>query len=242
MPTRPPFLAVVAERVAEVERHVWGCLEQRLRPLWAFDGPPSDSGYTPLFHYVKRMTPAVFAGLGDCRPFFEEMFGLPSGSLVPHHKEPNEEAGGLAERLLDFTMRSWEPAIERLDFEPLAVPKPYGIALAAESEWGKYNSPETTFRMVLDDFLKLLDVQAPVKVVVYGCFLDSERGNAESVRARFEYVLRTLSGYTPGEVWLFAGFPWWGNDTWAVRVHVARAGSDGLRVTVPEWWPGPDEG
>jgi hypothetical protein len=181
------------------------------------------------------MTSAVLVALGDSRPFFEGLFGLTPGSLTCHHHNPAEAEGSFAERLLDFTMRCWQPDIDRLDFELPPAPRPFGIVLAAESEWGHSGNRKVNFRKVVDDFLKLLDVQAPVKAMVYGCYLGDEPGNAESQRDRFEYVLRTLGGHTPGEVWLFAGFPWRGDDTWAAQVHVCRIGPDGLRVVRPEW-------
>lgn len=61
------------------------------------------------------------------------------------------KGGGNGEFLCDYTFRTVD----------------YRVLLALESEWGTFSSPKQTFDKVMYDFIKIINMAAPVKVMVY---------------------------------------------------------------------------
>ncbi len=106
------------------------------------------------------------------------------------------------EYLLDFSYGSYPVAFTLKN--PVKKGVDYRLFVACESEWGVEDSPARNYTMVLDDFCKLLDVRAQVKVMVFGY---NEEG-LEGLHSAFEALLDSRKVELSGETWLFLGVPW----------------------------------
>jgi hypothetical protein len=184
---------------------IWECLQKRLRPL-------GDQKATAPW------TAAVMKGLVDTKDALARTCGIPAGSLHCFHH--CRDAGGAGEYMLDF---AWTTLPDGFSFPPGPKPQaPYEILLAAESEWGKARSPSATYRAVLDDFCKLVDIKARTKVMVYGCHIGVGKSpDAGDIRDGFQRVLANHRNYDPQEEWLFVGIPW--DAAWEPQVHAVDA-------------------
>jgi hypothetical protein len=106
------------------------------------------------------------------------------------------------EYLLDFSYGSYPPAFNTK--MPVKKGVGYRLFVACESEWGIEGNHEGTYTMVLDDFCKLLDVRAQVKVMVFGY----DEAGLEALRSGFEALLDSRKAELAGETWFFLGVPW----------------------------------
>jgi hypothetical protein len=63
-----------------------------------------------------------------------------------------------------------------------AMERPCRMKLALESEWGKPQSPGTTFSMVLTDDCKLAVLRSPVKVMIFSSYANEDDQIAAAIR------------------------------------------------------------
>ncbi len=142
---------------------------------------------------TKTWTTAIMKGLTNCKKLFESQ---------KHLHVWHKTHGG--EYMLDFTLSAWPgefgnfPAVQGWVNDN----KRFGIVVAAESEMGSYYSSSRNFRLVMDDFCKLVDVQAQYKVMVYGCH------DGDDLEKAFAQVLDNRLFPNPeADNWLFVGLP-----------------------------------
>jgi len=154
-------------------------------------------------------TSAVYQALAiDCRTEFAELVGCTAQDLNAPI-EPRSGAGGV-----DF---SW---VKKGHPEKLLV---------AESEWGKQRSSGGNRVEVVRDLQKLVDSNAPWRVMVYGF-------HAETVDA-LDRELQTMaeSSLTPA-TFVFVGVSWQGGPVETLRawtVKSNRAGGPWVRRNLP---------
>jgi hypothetical protein len=78
-----------------------------------------------------------------------------------------------------------------------------------ESEQGVWNNLKRTYGLVMEDFIKLLDVRARIKLMVYRVPKRDFEEAFTVLQRGFAQVLRVHRWYDPAERWLFIGIPWY---------------------------------
>lgn len=82
---------------------------------------------------------------------------------------------------------------------------PHRIELACESEWvSGYQSADDFLLNLLDDFAKLTDLKAPLKLFIFS-YLNGPDANFEAV---CQLCNRQATPIAPGEQYLLLGWPW----------------------------------
>jgi hypothetical protein len=100
-----------------------------------------------------------------------------------------------------------------------------GMITACESEVGDWKNVANAVRRILCDFAKLVDLNAPFKVMAYRVPVGREAATYDSLGASFENILKRAIGVRANEFWLFIGVPWTAT-TWPgiakvdARVHI----------------------
>ena len=103
---------------------------------------------------------------------------------------------------------SW---VQSLRKEPQTVSR--GLVLACESEWGEgpfgaRATPETHVSSVLDDFAKLVDLRAPLKVMFFGFLTDTQNGIA-GFKDIATLCGKVAAPVEPTERYLLFGWPYY---------------------------------
>ncbi len=166
-------------------------------------------------------TTAVKAGLRAAKSDLANAFDVPLAQMTCFHNDPRVGADERHEYLVDFCWTTWPT-----DYDSLARPHRYQVLLAAESEWGEPGSVAKHRDMVLDDFCKLVDIRARMKVLVYGL-----RASAP-LHDEFEVILKNAER-DDREHWLFVGLPEMPRaGRWPHYVRVVRRDGSLIR---PNW-------
>jgi hypothetical protein len=217
------------------EQSFWSLFETRFRPWWdesAYDTQKNKADfkkYGPL--YID--TPACTDDVGEVFDQFgraiEERCSLPTGSIHSHRHRRNVSRNPYPESNLDFTLRLHSATL-------LGGCVPSGIIAAGESEWGTYGNLSSNYDKVRFDFLKLVETQAPIKVLIYGCHFPphDHRSDTASLLGMFRDELIEEGKYRNGEAWLFIGISW-GPGLWNPQVNVVQRCSGQLRIVQAEW-------
>ena len=217
------------------EQAFYQVFEEHFRPWWNDESMYEDSEKAyirkngPLCHAAPACTEDVGAVFDEFGQFLMQRCNLPSGSIRSHRKRiasPNP----YPERELDYSLRLTPPTL--LDGRL----QPGGIVAAGESEWGKYGNFPENYRLVREDFLKLVAATSPLKVLIYGCHYPPHyhRSDIPSLLDLFRGELFRGGKYKRGEVWLFVGISW-GPGRWHPQVHVIRRRSGQLQLDRTEW-------
>jgi hypothetical protein len=110
--------------------------------------------------------------------------------------------------MLDFTWTTYPDNRKFYHEKRFEWPKTeYEVLLAAESERGNSRRLDDTYRMVLYDFVKLIDIKARVKVMVYRVPKRQKEQAFHDLHGGFTEILRRHRGYDRNEQWLFVGIP-----------------------------------
>ncbi len=199
-----------------------------------------DTALRKCRHGTQRPTDAwtreVMRCLVESRDDVAVAFDVEPRSMWACHQVVGVTSDWPAERLVDFAW-SGSPTFAFDSIASADTHPGFGLLLAAESEWGRYDSSTKCFRMVMDDFMKLVDVRAPVKVMVYGYQARPRAGgrSRDDFAAAFSAVLRQrerFGDHRGDERWLFYGLPWKVTD-WDPFVHVAAPDDVGVLRRIP---------
>src|SRR5262249_13918282 len=146
-------------------------------------------------------TRMVFSGLDSCRDALATRFRLKPDALNAFRSQ-NTPIGRIVQYMLDFTWTTYPD--NRKFYREKRSEWPtvkYEVLLAAESERGNERNLDSTYRMVLEDFVKLIDVKARVKVMVYRFRQSNRQQWLQDIQHGFENILRRHRGYDPSETW-----------------------------------------
>jgi HTH-type transcriptional regulator/antitoxin MqsA len=160
-------------------------------------------------------TQMVFCGLEDCRDALATHFQLEPEALNAF-RSMKTPIGRIVQYMLDFTWTTYPDNRKFYHEKRFEWPTvKYEILLAAESERGNERSLDDAYRKALEDFVKLIDIKARIKVMVYRVRKSGQRQWMKDLQDGFENILRRHRGYDASERWLFVGIPW--HRDWEVR-------------------------
>lgn len=211
------FHSFPTELIPQVEQAVYRKIEDKLQAL-------CNAGNDD----TTTWTSSVYQGLDDSRSYFEDLFQLSAGTLKSYGNRFENP-----ERLFDYTLRLWPEALLCSKTAIPTTPSRIGLILACESEWGNWKNEKLTCSKVMNDFWKLFDVKAAMKVLVYGCHIHSHPYDAKRLLDRFNHAINSATSIC-GEAWLFIGISPW-EKVWNPQVHVLRSSQTSSVLSVPEW-------
>lgn len=212
-------------------REIWRSLRTRLEPAW--HGRPESLDRSVLCQSSPVLTSEVYQGLEDSTDKLRRAFRIPNGVLCCYGKRSLRPVG-LSEQNVDFSCRLIpQGLLEDSDVYDLS-PSTYRLLLAAESEWGKYRNRKENLRLVLQDFCKLVDIRACIKVMVYGCHVKTHPFDSTRIVERFQSILGPGGGYHSDEKWLFVGIPW-DPGRWNPQLHLVAIRGSFVRLKTPAW-------
>jgi hypothetical protein len=188
---------------------------------------------------TREFTTAIGRGIGRMGPTLAANFQIPEPSL---RLFCTDAAKSNSEYIADFCWTTYpaDRCFEQADLRGCSD-TPYEIILAAESEQGIYGNLPRTYRAVLYDFVKLLDVKSRVKIMVYRVPHNNVETGFERLRDAFTEILRRHRWFSRDESWLFIGHPWaqggFEDPRTHARVYCVEETQNGRTLEVPHWAP-----
>lgn len=176
----------------------------------------------------------ITKGLYASRDHVAAHCGACSDSLTCYFKQKNckaVETDG-SEYLVDFSWTTYNRIEDHLHLDCLpATGNYYGLLLACECEEGADGA-------VLYDFIKLVDLCCPIKIMAYR-FDSRKEDKLQRLHGNFEMILNRHSGFKNNEAWLLLGVPIYRSDEYFrlqdARIHTVNSVQGHLSLVVPNW-------
>jgi hypothetical protein len=199
-----------------------------------------------VFYSLERCRDLI-PGDGDPVWCHFTLGAIPKGEAEAKVREVIENVRGLnfkdpaattlSEYIVDFSFSTFNLR-HLFGSEPMPENRKFRLLLAAESEM------DLRQQWVLDDFVKLLEVKSPVKIVVFQARTGDQR---TALLNAFQGILRRHGRYDPATEpdWLFVGIPPY--SEWVKKaedpeglnrqVHIVHPGSNPAVVEErADWW------
>jgi hypothetical protein len=175
---------------------IWKTIRQRL------EFPPAAYFSSAGSLDLKRV---VFESLIACKSAIAEYCAIQPSHL---NDSCTDKFRGVREYLVDFAFTTYPPNRSFLELRDLPAERKLEIVLTAESEVGVWNDMSRSNQLIIEDFVKLLDVASRLKLMVYRVPYNAVQRAYEELEKWFGELMSRHRYFDQNAEWMFVGVPW----------------------------------